>query len=141
MALSVVEERTESPPVVWGGLTLQLWADPAQFGAVRRIVGAHCRLWGHESLIDAATMCVTEMLANVHRHVRVRECELALLNVPDGVRASVSDMSSVLPVLTEPDWCAETGRGLFLLANTAELWGTMPTPTGKTIWAFLRDAA
>ncbi len=142
MAVSVVRKRTESVPAVWGGgYTLQLWADPAQFGVVRRIVGAHLRLWGHAGLVDAAAMCVTELLANVHRHVQTPECELALVNVPGGVRASVSDSSSVLPVLSEPDWFAESGRGLFMLAHTAELWGTMPTASGKTVWVFLRDVA
>ncbi|MDX6350885.1 MAG: hypothetical protein QOF84_5675, partial [Streptomyces sp.] len=33
---------------------------------------------------------------------------------------------------------AETGRGLLLLAATAERWGTDLTPTGKQVWAVLR---
>ncbi len=143
MTVSVVCTEPESPPSIgsWGMYSLQLRANPIQFAAVRRIVGAHLRLWGHESLIDPAAMCVTELLANVYRHVSRPECELALLNVPGGVRASVSDMSSVLPVASEPDWCAESGRGLFLLAHTAERWGTMPTATGKTVWVLLREVS
>lgn len=127
--------------VTRGGYTLQLCADPAQFAAVRCIVGAHLHLWGRERLIDVAALCVTEMLANVHRHVSAPECELALLNLPEGIRAAVSDGSSVLPVVAEPDWCAESGRGMFLLAHAAACWGAVPTATGKTVWVLLRDAA
>ncbi len=140
MTVSLVRRKTEHPPLSAGTcLSLQLWSDPMQFGEVRQIVGAWLRLWGHGSLVDSAAMCVTELLANVHRHVRLPECELSLVNWPGGVRLSVSDTSPTLPVLTEPDWVAENGRGLFLLAHTAELWGVVPTATGKTVWVLLRE--
>ncbi len=143
MTVSDVRMDSESPPDLgsWERYSLQLRADPVQFGAIRRIVSAHLRLWHHESLVAAATVCVTEMLSNVHRHVQMPECELALVHVPGGVRVSVRDLSYVLPVASEPDWCAESGRGLFLLAHTAELWGTMPTATGKTVWVLLREVS
>ncbi|NJQ00068.1 ATP-binding protein [Streptomyces zingiberis] len=118
----------------------RLVAVPERFAVARRSVGAQLRLWGYTGLIDAAAMCVTELLANVHRHVSSHECGLALHALPEGVRVSVSDRSSTLPVVpAEPDWHAERGRGLFLLSCTADAWGAEPTPTGKEVWALLRS--
>src|SRR4051794_27485572 len=108
--------KTQSPPEV----VLQLRADPEQFSDVRRVVAAHLRAWGHTAFVDAALLCVTEILANVHRHVSAPECELRLRVLPEeggAVQLSVADRSPVLPVLcTEPDWEAECGRGMFLIA-------------------------
>ncbi|MGW7001831.1 ATP-binding protein [Streptomyces sp. NPDC054933] len=132
----------ESPPIVTtsGFCRLQLRAEPAQFGAVRRIVGACLRLWGRSGLVDAAALCVTEILANVHRHVNPPECELVLENMPEGVRAAVGDRSSELPVVAKADWFAESGRGMFIVANTANLWGVSPSEGGgKQVWVLLRE--
>lgn len=129
--------KTQSPPE----LVIQLRADPEQFSDVRRAVAAHLRSWGHPALVDAAQLCVTEILANVHRHVAVPECEVRLW-VPaeesGAVQVSVADRSPVLPVpCAEPDWEAESGRGMFLIAATADRWGTSPTRGGKLVWVRL----
>ncbi len=142
MTASVVRVNADRLPRAgsYERYTLRLSADPERFGAIRWLVGAHLRMWGRERLTDAAAVCVTELLTNVHRHVRDPECELSLLHLPDGIRVAVSDLSPELPVVVEqPDAEAETGRGMFLLAHTAERWGTVPSATGKTVWVLLRD--
>ncbi|MEB8340939.1 ATP-binding protein [Streptomyces endophyticus] len=128
--------KTQSPPEV----VIQLRAEPAQFSDVRRTVATHLRAWGHPALVDAAQLCVTEILANVHRHVAVPECEVRLrvLAEAGAVQVSVADRSPVLPVpCAEPDWEAESGRGMFLIAATADRWGVLPTRGGKLVWARL----
>lgn len=124
-----------------GCYTLQLLAEPARFGAVRRIVRAYLRLWGRPQLTDAALVCVTEMLTNVRRHVPLCECELTLRNRPEGVLVGVADTSPVFPVVTWPEWCVESGRGMLLLAHTADEWGVLALPdgAGKQVWVLLRD--
>lgn len=118
----------------------RLVAVPQRFALARRSVGAQLRLWGYDGLVDSAAMCVTELLANVHRHVSSHECGLTLQALPEGVRISVSDRSPALPVAEEePDWHAERGRGLFLLSRTADRWGSERTPTGKEVWVVLLD--
>ncbi len=132
----------ESPPMVTttGSFTLQLLAEPARFGIVRRIVGAYLRMWGRPELADAAAVCVTEMLTNVHRHVPLPDCELTLRNEAEGVWACVGDTSSALPVITRPTWSMECGRGMLLLAATADDWGVLTKPDGgKVVWVLLRD--
>ncbi|MEU5592305.1 ATP-binding protein [Streptomyces sp. NPDC020298] len=128
--------QTQSPPEV----VLQLLAEPEGFAAIRRTVVAHLRDWGHADLVDAATVCVTEILANVHRHVDSPECELRLRTLPEGgVQLSLEDRSPTLPVWhTEPDWERETGRGMFLIAAMADLHGVTPSQDGKRVWAQLR---
>ncbi|CAM5642455.1 non-specific serine/threonine protein kinase OS=Streptomyces antimycoticus OX=68175 GN=SANT12839_039310 PE=3 SV=1 [Streptomyces antimycoticus] len=46
----------------------------------------------------------------------------------------MSDSESALPVVKEPDFLSESGRGMFLLSKTAHERGTDLTPTGKTVW-------
>ncbi|WKX71617.1 ATP-binding protein [Streptomyces sp. XD-27] len=127
--------KTQTPPEV----VLQLRADPAQFSGLRRIIGAHLRLWGRFPLASAAELCVTELLSNVHRHAGSPECELSLRLLADGVEVAVSDRSYVLPRVTGlPAWRSETGRGLSVVAGVADNWGTTPTASGKRVWAVLR---
>ena len=47
----------------------------------------------------------------------------------------VSDSSSTSPHLRYAATTDEGGRGLFLVAQFAERWGTRYTPEGKVIWA------
>jgi Histidine kinase-like ATPase domain len=126
-----------------GACTLRLLADPVRFGVVRRLVGVYVRLWGWGELEDAAVMCVTEMLANVHRHVESPRCELTLQALPDGVLAGVSDSSPAAPVVGQPDWEAEGGRGMWLLAAIADQWGVCPDLDGhgKQVWVTLKAAS
>lgn len=119
---------------------MRLSAEPARLGAVREAVCDQLRAWGRGDLADAAALCVTEILANVHRHAGSPDCELTLDRLPGaGVRAAVSDSSPALPVLRPlPDWTAERGRGLHLIEAAADRWGTTLTPGGKQVWVELR---
>lgn len=127
--------HTQSPPEV----VLQLLAEPEGFAAARQTVREQLTAWGYPELADAATLCVTEMLTNVHRHVKSPECELRLRVLPEGgVRVAVADRSPELPVwYTEPDWDTESGRGIFLIASVASQWGVTPRQgrRGKQVWA------
>ncbi|WP_405947452.1 ATP-binding protein [Streptomyces prunicolor] len=127
--------HTQSPPEV----VLQLLAEPEGFAAARQVVREQLTAWGYPEFADAATLCVTEMLANVHRHVKSPECKLHLRVLPEGgVRVAVADRSPELPVwYTEPDWDTESGRGIFLIASVAGQWGVTPRQgrRGKQVWA------
>lgn len=118
----------------------ELMADPRHFGRVRRTITAFARHWGWGELIDPAVMCATEMLANVQRHAGSDECVLLLQSTPSGLRVVVSDDSHDLPVVREPDWSAESGRGMFLLSKTADAWGVEATDSGKDVWVEFRPA-
>lgn len=101
---------------------------------MRRIVAAHLRHWGRGALVDRVGLCLTEMLTNVGRHTGSLACVLILEDTGAGVRLTVSDTSRQVPVLRAPDWLAESGRGMHLVAATADQFGSAVTPDGKDVW-------
>jgi hypothetical protein len=127
----------KSPP---GAVVRELTADPASFTGVRRRTREQLCAWGRADLAEAAALCVTELLANVHRHVPSAACQLSLERLAGGgVRVAVADRSHVVPVRRpEPAGTEEHGRGLLLVAGLAERWGTTLTASGKQVWAELR---
>lgn len=119
----------------------ELVAVPKALAAVRRIVAAQLRHWGRGELSSSAVLCATELLSNVAKHAASPECVLLVQSRPDAVRITVSDVSRVLPVIVEPDWSSQNGRGMFLLAATADAWGAEPTRFGKDVWVEFRTGA
>jgi len=119
----------------------ELTIDRSSLGRTRRIVVAFMRYWGLGKLVEPAVMCVTELLTNVSRHTVTSECVLLLQATDSGVRIVVSDTSSDLPVVCEPDWFEESGRGMVLVSTVASSWGAKPTDDGKDVWVELRTAA
>ncbi|WP_420034444.1 ATP-binding protein [Streptomyces sp. cg28] len=101
---------------------------------IRRIVRAYLHRWELRELTDAAELAVTELLANVVRHVPGRSCGVLILRVTNGVRVEVTDTDPRLPEVQEPGRLAEHGRGLMLVEALTDRWGTVPSPPGKTVW-------
>lgn len=103
---------------------------------IRRIVRSFLAEWGMPELSDAAELGVTELVANVVRHVPDRRCTVVLLRQTAAVRVEVSDGSDQVPSFSSdvsPD--SETGRGLVLLDAVADKWGVDAGPGGgKTVW-------
>ncbi|MDP9681494.1 ATP-binding protein [Streptomyces griseoviridis] len=116
--------------------TLRLTVGAHAARHVRRIVRSYLDEWELAGLSDAVELGVTELLANVVRHVPDRRCTLLLLRRPGGVRVEVADGCPRWPVRAErvgDD--AEGGRGLVLLEAVADKWGVAPGPgDGKTVW-------
>jgi serine phosphatase RsbU (regulator of sigma subunit)/anti-sigma regulatory factor (Ser/Thr protein kinase) len=108
--------------------------DPAAVADVRAAVAGQLRNWGlDEELAFTAELVVSELITNAIRHasgpIRVR------LLLDRGLVVEVSDTSSTAPHLRYAASTDEGGRGLFLVAQFAERWGTRYTATGKIIWA------
>ncbi|WP_433855506.1 ATP-binding protein [Streptomyces kronopolitis] len=101
---------------------------------IRRVIAVHLRRWGRHAMVAPAALCATEVLSNVLKHTGSPGCVLTLQNNSDAVRITVSDASSELPVIKQPDWMSQNGRGIFLLNGTADAWGAEPTPEGKDVW-------
>ncbi|NYE41719.1 anti-sigma regulatory factor (Ser/Thr protein kinase) [Streptomyces fulvorobeus] len=108
---------------------------------LRRILRTYLAGWGLSELADAAELGLTELVANVVRHVPGRRCALLILRTPEGVRVEVSDNCPVLPEVGDADPLSEDGRGLFLVAALAGAWGVVPREGGKTVWFECRPDA
>jgi anti-sigma regulatory factor (Ser/Thr protein kinase) len=106
--------------------------------------------WGAPSLVDDATLIVSELVTNavkatgnMDEHPKWSELhDLKLIKVRlVGLEASVIfevwDTSQDEPVLREAGDDDEGGRGLFLVEELASRWGSYPQPRGKVVWAEL----
>ncbi|MFJ9039682.1 ATP-binding protein [Streptomyces sp. NPDC102406] len=101
---------------------------------IRRIVRIYLCQWGMTELTDSAELAVTELLANVVRHVPGRHCSLLIVRQGRGVRVEVGDPDPRPPVVGEPTQWEEGGRGLLLVEAVTDRWGVHPSPPGKTVW-------
>jgi anti-sigma regulatory factor (Ser/Thr protein kinase) len=124
-----------------GSYEAQLPAELSSVVAARRLVDSAVASWSvGENVAQDAALVVSELVTNAVLHtgtvlsVRVRRLE-------PGVRLEVKDGSTQPPVVVTDrpaDLLAThfmTGRGLALLAATADRWGSDPLPDGKTVWA------
>ncbi|MEU9419119.1 ATP-binding protein [Streptomyces sp. NPDC051000] len=104
---------------------------------MRRILRMYLASWGLAPLTHAAELALTELIANVVRHVPGRGCSVLILCRPGGLRVEVSDGCRALPRVVRPTGAAELpegGRGLLLIEAVTDRWGADPSPTGKTVW-------
>ncbi|SDN20212.1 Histidine kinase-like ATPase domain-containing protein [Streptomyces wuyuanensis] len=131
--------RTCAPaPASQYGMRFTVGAHSARH--VRRILRSYLDLWGMPGLVDDASLALTELLANVVRHVPDRRCALLIERGPEGVRVEVRDESPVLPRLLSASPEDESGRGLALLGAVVHKWGVSQTGApGKTVWFECRD--
>ncbi|MEV6955730.1 SpoIIE family protein phosphatase [Streptomyces sp. NPDC051183] len=110
-------------------------ADPAAVSRVRNAGSAQLADWGLEDISFTAELILSELITNAIRYgsapVRVRLLRDRTLI------CEVSDGSSTSPHLRYAATTDEGGRGLFLVAQYAERWGTRYTERGKVIWAEL----
>ncbi|SNX66264.1 PAS domain S-box-containing protein [Streptomyces sp. TLI_55] len=115
--------------------TWRLSADPALVAGVRRMASDQLSVWGLAELAFAVELIVSELVTNAIRYGSA-PIELRLLR-GDTLVCEVSDGNSTAPHLRRARTFDEGGRGLLLVAQLADRWGSRQTPTGKTIWAEL----
>lgn len=81
----------------------------------------------------ATELIVSELVTNA---IRYGGSPITLRLIQDRTLiCEVSDSSSTAPHLRRAPTFDEGGRGLMLVAQMAQRWGTRHIPTGKTIWA------
>ncbi len=115
-----------------------LTPEAASVGRARRLVAKAVSASGHEELVDAAALLVSEVVTNSLLHAGT-EIRLRCRPSPAGVRVDVFDRSPLLPSIRHYDADATTGRGLALVAALASSWGVDREQDGKTLWFELRD--
>lgn len=108
-------------------------------GHMRRILRVFLTRWGLDHLADPAALALTELVANVVRHVPGRRCSVLMLREPDGLRVEVADAVPGGLVAKAADPLDEHGRGLVLVEAVTDRWGVEERADGKTVW-FACDA-
>ncbi|MET9157673.1 ATP-binding protein [Streptomyces parvulus] len=103
---------------------------------LRRVLRLYLVRSGLAEVTEAAELALTELVANVVRHVPGRRCRVCFLLRPDGLRVEVADDCPQLPVPADADALSEGGRGLVIVAAVADGWGVTPYADGrgKTVW-------
>jgi anti-sigma regulatory factor (Ser/Thr protein kinase) len=87
-----------------------------------------------EEVRYVAALLVSELTTNVIRHAHT-PFSLRADSTPSGVRVEVADDSPSPPVVLHPESSEPTGRGMLLVSELADNWGTERTPgDGKTVW-------
>ncbi len=108
-------------------------ADPAVVADVRADAAAQLTRWGLDDAVFTTELVLSELVTNAIRYGRT-PIRLRLL-YDHSLICEVSDGSSTSPHLRYAADEDEGGRGLFLVAQLTDRWGTRYTARGKIIWA------
>ncbi|MDH6623138.1 PAS domain S-box-containing protein [Streptomyces sp. LBL] len=108
-------------------------ADPAIVSEARKEATRQLTEWNLEELAFITELVVSELVTNALRYatgpIRLRLIkERALI-------CEVYDGGATAPHLRHPRTTDEGGRGLLLVSQFTQRWGTRFTPEGKIIWA------
>jgi len=117
-------------------------ATTASVRAARRLASDTVTAWQLHDVIDAVELCTAELAANAVRHGRT-SFDVVLRRNGDGVRVDVIDsrpdeLPAQIPLTgtaSDITRMAATGRGLQLIAGTANRWGYTTSEDDKSVWA------
>jgi anti-sigma regulatory factor (Ser/Thr protein kinase) len=117
---------------------LQLPPEPSSAGMARRFVASS--LVASVEVAELAVLLVSELASNAVLHART-PFELVVDDDGQRLRVEVHDDSPDLPTLR--DYVAEsvTGRGLHMVAASADNWGFEACDRGKCVWFELAQDA
>jgi len=110
-----------------------LSADPAVVAEARRTATGQLTRWGLDELVFTTELVVSELVTNAIRYAS-GPVRLRLIHERTLV-CEVVDGGATAPHLRHPRAMDEGGRGLLLVSQLAERWGTRFVPGGKIIWA------
>ena len=139
--------------------------DPESVTAARHFAVSWLTEWDVPELADDVALVVSELVTNALRHSGGTSCgrpgdvhregvyddpadplgsapsAISLRLCHDGpwVLCGILDASRTAPRRKEPDYVAETGRGLHLVESFSVRWGWRALPQGKVVWALFRS--
>ncbi|MDF3302881.1 SpoIIE family protein phosphatase [Streptomyces tropicalis] len=121
---------------ILGGDRVATWdvtRDPAQVGVARQAASEQLAAWGLEEAAFVTELVVSELVTNA---IRYGEPPIQLRLIRDrALICEVSDGSATSPHLRRARAFDEGGRGLLLVAQLTQRWGSRQTTSGKAIWA------
>ncbi|MFF1697779.1 SpoIIE family protein phosphatase [Streptomyces sp. NPDC058257] len=110
----------------------ELPAEPVTAGRARDLATQQLHDWGLDELAFATELVVSELVTNA---VRYAEGPIQVRLIRDRtLLCEVADTGHTSPHLRHSGEDDEGGRGLFIVAQLVQRWGTRYTRSGKTIW-------
>jgi anti-sigma regulatory factor (Ser/Thr protein kinase) len=116
--------------------TWDIPADPALVAPIRKQVVDQLDRWGLIEATFTAELVVSELVTNAIRY-GAAPIRLRLIHDASTLICEVSDTNHTAPHLRRAKTWDEGGRGLLLVAQLTQRWGSRHTTEGKTIWAEL----
>ncbi|MGW0120410.1 SpoIIE family protein phosphatase [Streptomyces sp. NPDC003327] len=111
----------------------ELPPDPALVARARAMAAEQLGRWGLDDLAFTTELVVSELVTNAIRHA---SGTVGLRLIRDrSLICEVSDSQHTSPHARYAGNDEEGGRGLFMVAQLTDHWGTRYMPAGKTIWA------
>lgn len=130
-----------------GAMSYALEPEPESVTDARHFTTATLRAWGLAGLCEDAALVVSELVTNALRHSLPPHAAQRGPEAPASIRlrllphlayvlCGVIDSGGTAPRRREPDFVAETGRGLHIVESFSKRWGWTPLPYGgKIVWA------
>ncbi|MFE9934509.1 SpoIIE family protein phosphatase [Streptomyces sp. NPDC005533] len=112
----------------------ELTANPEAVGHARAAASAQVRAWGLDDLAFTTELVVSELVTNAIRYAPAGPIHVRLIR-DQTLICEVSDSGHTSPHMRHAAGDDEGGRGLFIVAQTTQQWGTRYTAVGKIIWA------
>lgn len=118
--------------------SITLQADPDAPATARAFITDTCDNWGIPRATKLASLVASELVTNAVIHARTPSVMGIHLD-RGALHVSVRDGDPRPMRRPEPGatgaHTGEHGRGLLILDAMADRWGTLPTATGKVVWA------
>lgn len=111
----------------------RLPAHPSSVARARKVLREILTMSRREDLLETAQLLVSEVVTNALVHAGTA-IDFGVRAGEAGLRVEVTDGSTHMPASRCYGVMAGTGRGLGLLQQLADRWGTLPRPGGKTVW-------
>jgi anti-sigma regulatory factor (Ser/Thr protein kinase) len=115
--------------------TMLVAAEPTGPSRVRQWMTARLREWAvPDPVIGAAILCTSELTTNALLHAGT-PAEVRIDLSPERLLVSVADTGTRGAVTrAHTDALSSRGRGLGLIEELSDSWGTDPTVRGSTVW-------
>jgi len=121
-------------------VVLVLNADPEAPSMARNLVGDACLAWDRVELLHPSRAVMSELVTNAVDHANTEMTVVVSLRGA-GIHLGVADRVAAPPRtlklsrVRRDQPLDDRGHGLRLVTALSTAWGTLPTSTGKLVWA------